>query len=366
MRENTKKIVLAVCVFALVVGLGWLYFTPYQLHAEFLPNTAIYESDPISNQDFNVYTSSRLGRKVTVKDFRLNSNTVSNSGLVAITSEKPKMGTLVDLNSISVVASEISFNEECREDFAQRYDPKIEETVYFEDGTVKHIKLEDDRVTYKVDQKKDRVNLQVDGDYNQYADSFELITIKSITTDSKVLTTKELNSKNLKLVAHYSDGSTKKLNNTLVKSKVVNNPKKGDNFLKCSYNGEDYMVKVKGYDPAKQVTFKKYGTFTLKHSKKYYVPGASRLNSWIGVRYFDNHRETYYSQRARGFAGKGLRIPGRHVAEDGTIRDKDGYICVASDLRYRKRYSVVMTTLGPGKVYDTGCAYGTIDLYVDW
>jgi hypothetical protein len=28
--------------------------------------------------------------------------------------------------------------------------------------------------------------------------------------------------------------------------------------------------------------------------------------------------------------------------------------------------SVLMTSLGPAKVYDTGCAYGTVDLYVDW
>lgn len=57
-------------------------------------------------------------------------------------------------------------------------------------------------------------------------------------------------------------------------------------------------------------------------------------------------------------------IPGRHVAEDGTVRDEDGYICVAaSDLEYG---STVETSLGTGKVYDTGCAAGTTDVYVDW
>ena len=28
--------------------------------------------------------------------------------------------------------------------------------------------------------------------------------------------------------------------------------------------------------------------------------------------------------------------------------------------------STLMTSKGPAKVYDTGCAYGTIDLYVNW
>ncbi|MCD8109312.1 MAG: hypothetical protein LUE14_04330 [Clostridiales bacterium] len=82
-----------------------------------------------------------------------------------------------------------------------------------------------------------------------------------------------------------------------------------------------------------------------------------------GVVYFNGHRETYYSQRV--LPGNGLNIPGRHVeASDGTVRDIDNYICVASsDLA---KGTVVETSLGTGKVYDCGCASGTIDIYVDW
>lgn len=82
-----------------------------------------------------------------------------------------------------------------------------------------------------------------------------------------------------------------------------------------------------------------------------------------GVVYYAGHRETYYSQRV--LPGGGLKIPGRHVnASDGTVRDADGYICVASsDLEMG---TVVETSLGTGKVYDSGCASGTIDIYVDW
>ena len=61
-----------------------------------------------------------------------------------------------------------------------------------------------------------------------------------------------------------------------------------------------------------------------------------------------------------------LEIPGRHVAFDGTIRDEDGYICVACDYDYYGYGEVVETSIGWGKVYDTGCAYGTVDIYTDW
>lgn len=93
-----------------------------------------------------------------------------------------------------------------------------------------------------------------------------------------------------------------------------------------------------------------------------YPSGPGQLNPWIGVVYYNGHRETYYSQRV--LPGGGLSIPGRHVASDGTIRDANGYICVASS-DYPKG-TVVETSLGTAMVYDTGCASGTIDIYTDW
>ena len=81
-----------------------------------------------------------------------------------------------------------------------------------------------------------------------------------------------------------------------------------------------------------------------------------------GVNYFNGHKETWYSQKV--LPGGGLKIPGRHVAEDGTIRDIDNYICVASS-DYPKG-TIVETSLGMGKVYDSGCDSGTIDIYTDW
>ena len=107
----------------------------------------------------------------------------------------------------------------------------------------------------------------------------------------------------------------------------------------------------------------KFEGVTLQYSASYNIT-SNKMTPTKGVVYFNGHKETYYSQKV--LPGGGLNIPGRHVADDGTIRDGEGYIVVASDLSFLPRYSLVMTSLGPGKVYDTGCAYGVIDIYVNW
>ena len=106
-----------------------------------------------------------------------------------------------------------------------------------------------------------------------------------------------------------------------------------------------------------------YG-YILQYDKPYNVETNVILNSYIGVVYFNGHKETYYSQRV--LPGGGLRIPGRHVAEDGTVRDEEGYICVAADWNYLPYGATVLTSLGPARVYDTGCDYGVVDIYVNW
>ena len=103
------------------------------------------------------------------------------------------------------------------------------------------------------------------------------------------------------------------------------------------------------------------GTLRLEYSSVYSYNGLSKNK---GAMNFNGHRETYYSEKV--LPGTGLNIPGRHVADDGTIRDGDGYICVAADPSYLARGSVLITSLGPAKVYDSGCAYGTVDIYVSW
>lgn len=96
----------------------------------------------------------------------------------------------------------------------------------------------------------------------------------------------------------------------------------------------------------------------------YQSASKGRLTKSGGVFYFNGHKETWYSQKV--LPGGGLKIPGRHVAADGTIRDKDNYICIAAHRNLYSYGSIVPTSLGMGKVYDTGCAYGVIDVYVNW
>lgn len=108
-----------------------------------------------------------------------------------------------------------------------------------------------------------------------------------------------------------------------------------------------------------------YKGVELAYSSAYNISSA-RLTKSKGVTYYNGHKETYYSQRV--LPGKGLKSlnnNGRHVADDGTIRDGDGYIAVACN--YLPKGSEIMTSLGPGKVYDTGSMTGKwIDIYVNW
>lgn len=132
--------------------------------------------------------------------------------------------------------------------------------------------------------------------------------------------------------------------------------------------GYDYEVIQKLVSKKMPAPTTKPSTNTGSASSQGYTSSSTvcdnPLTPSMGVKYFNGHRETWYSQRV--LPGNGLNIPGRHVASDGTIRDKDGYIVLASDLSYAPRGTIIQTSLGPGKVYDTGCAYGTIDIYTDW
>ena len=83
----------------------------------------------------------------------------------------------------------------------------------------------------------------------------------------------------------------------------------------------------------------------------------------MGVIYWGDYRWTWYSQNV--LPGGGLNIPGRHVDDNGYVCDENNYICLASnDL---SEGTVVSTPFGKsGKIYDSGCASGTLDVYVAW
>ena len=79
-----------------------------------------------------------------------------------------------------------------------------------------------------------------------------------------------------------------------------------------------------------------------------------------GVIYQNGIRYTYYSSNVLYH----YRTPEWTAGSDGIYRDSAGYIVVASS--DHSQGSVVSTPFGAGKVYDSGCASGTIDIYVNF
>lgn len=85
---------------------------------------------------------------------------------------------------------------------------------------------------------------------------------------------------------------------------------------------------------------------------------------FLGVVEQDGVTYTWYSQNVLPGGGLDeLNANGRHV-EGGFVMDGDGYIAVASS-DYEKG-TVVDTPFGPGKVYDSGCDSGKIDVYTNF
>lgn len=82
------------------------------------------------------------------------------------------------------------------------------------------------------------------------------------------------------------------------------------------------------------------------------------------------HRETYYDL-PMGIVIRTCGAAGAYtIREDGAKVDQDGYVLIAANLAAYPRCTVVDTSLGPGKVYDTGGfaarhPYG-FDLATDW
>lgn len=97
---------------------------------------------------------------------------------------------------------------------------------------------------------------------------------------------------------------------------------------------------------------------SISHSHTKYLTksGGIYCNPYTGL------KETWYSQRV--LPGRGLEIPGRHVNEEGFVCDGEGYICVASST-YPKG-TIIETSRGMGKVYDSGCKEGILDVYTNW
>ena len=121
-----------------------------------------------------------------------------------------------------------------------------------------------------------------------------------------------------------------------------------DNGGSNDYSSEDYDVN--------------YNTYDNYDSDAVYSPSEFQNT---GVIDWGGYEWTYYSELI--LSGEELDIPGRHTTEDGYVCDGDGYVVLAADLDMLPRYSIVDTPFGrTGKVYDTGCSYGTLDVYIGW
>lgn len=103
-------------------------------------------------------------------------------------------------------------------------------------------------------------------------------------------------------------------------------------------------------------------------------PGAGALSKSKGAQYYIDskgisHRETYYDLPMNIVMGK-CGGGDYTVRVDGAKVDKDGYILVAANYGNYPPCTVVETSMGPGKVYDTGGfavrhPHG-FDLATDW
>ena len=107
-----------------------------------------------------------------------------------------------------------------------------------------------------------------------------------------------------------------------------------------------------------------YQSYTPTYSEptytQQYQQNGSGLTKEGGVNQYNGRTETWYSSNVLYH----YRTPEWTAGADGVYRDADGYVVVAaSDVPMG---SVIDSSYGPAKVYDTGCAAGVTDIYTNW
>ena len=138
-----------------------------------------------------------------------------------------------------------------------------------------------------------------------------------------------------------------------------------------------YEIEIKD---GSEVSRKELARITTKQPKKETIivgvkPNARSLTKSKGAQQFTDskgvtHRETYYDldmgvvMRSCGQGGYYI------VRSDGVKVDAEGYVIIAANYKRYPKCSVVETSVGPGKVYDTG-GFAAVhpdgfDLATDW
>ena len=151
---------------------------------------------------------------------------------------------------------------------------------------------------------------------------------------------------------------------TLPRNTEIKVVAKAGSWYKISYNGST------GYMSADYVKIVDKNSSTSSGSGKAADCAAGSVALYsasdlkrMGTFRWNGYRWTWYSEKV--LPGGGLKIPGRHVDENGYVCDENGYIVIASHTL--SKGTVVATPLGKdGKVYDYCATAGTLDVYVSW
>ena len=139
--------------------------------------------------------------------------------------------------------------------------------------------------------------------------------------------------------------------------------------LKCNYK-VILIKKGKTWSKiqfAEQFGYVKTNALHEKRSPKKYPPKYFKRR---GVIRWGGCKWTWYTTKRHPDRRNSLGIKGKHIDKKyGYVLDKDGYICLASSIRNKKKHLIVPTPFGRyGKVYDTNGKGPSNwrDVYTNW
>ena len=109
-------------------------------------------------------------------------------------------------------------------------------------------------------------------------------------------------------------------------------------------------------------------TYSEPVVQEYVEPESAPQQTYVGnsfqsdgVWQDENYRYTWYSSNALYH----YRTPEWTAGSDGIYRDAEGYVVVASS-DHPQGTVIESTPFGAAKVYDSGCASGTLDVYTNF
>lgn len=159
----------------------------------------------------------------------------------------------------------------------------------------------------------------------------------------------------------YSGYISKKQNKRL--GTMQKNMKNATNLKECKRINKNFKKLEKNVENARAeaeaIAAQEAASYSYSDNSGGSYSGGNSFESQ-GVVYSGGTRYTYYSSNVLYH----YRTGEWNAGNDGFYRDDNGYLVVASS--DHSQGSVVNTPWGPGKVYDSGCASGTIDMYTNF